>query len=77
MIQKALLIISLFGIPMIFCFWRAYKIQSRQAVDGVVKGSLPYSTMSLWVIVGTAFLVFGLLAFNIAFNPGLFEIGKR
>jgi hypothetical protein len=76
---KALLVLLLFGIPTLFCFQRAWRTQTKWAVDGILKQPRAYLAMRLWLIAGAGFLVFGIIGFTAAIDPNFlpYVSGKR
>jgi hypothetical protein len=74
-VTKALLVLLVFGGAAAVCFWRAYTVQAKWAVDGIVKGQVR-SRLYLWVIAGTTFLTFALIFSFAAIEPAILG-GKR
>ena len=72
--MKAILAAALFGIPAAYCFLRAYRIQQRWAVDGIVKQVRPFGAIRFWVMAGACFLVLGFVAFAAALDPNFLKL---
>jgi len=72
--MKAILAAALFFVPAAFCFLRAYRIQQKWAVDGIVKPAGPFSAIRLWVMVGASFLALGFAALAAALDPNFLKL---